>query len=71
MDFAIKTNQYSICYEDETGDQINISDDEDLQAAYDLSESTPTKQLKLKINPRDGIDLSKKVYNPIENKEKI
>ena len=43
MDFAIKTNQYSISYEDETGDQINISDDEDLQAAYDLTESTPQK----------------------------
>lgn len=30
MDHAINTNQYSICYEDETGDQINVSDDEDL-----------------------------------------
>ena len=36
---AIKSGQFSITYEDDTGDKINVSDDEDLLAAYDVAES--------------------------------
>ena len=36
------------------GDIINVSDDEDLLAAYDVAESALGRQLKLQIQPRAG-----------------
>ncbi len=38
-DHILKTSQYELVYKDESGDFINISDDEDLQAAYENAES--------------------------------
>jgi hypothetical protein len=51
-DQFIKSDQYKIVYEDETGDIINVSDDEDLLAAYDVAETSLGRQLKLQILPR-------------------
>jgi len=48
----VKAGQYSITYEDDTGDIINVSDDEDLQAAYDVAENSMNRQLKLSIKKR-------------------
>lgn len=53
-DQFIGSDQFQIVYEDDTGDVINLSDDEDLLAAYDVAEATPSRQLKLQIKPRDG-----------------
>ena len=46
-DQFIRSDQFQIVYEDETGDIINVSDDEDLLAAYDVAESALGRQLKL------------------------
>jgi len=48
----IRTDQYAVTYEDDTGDVINVSDDEDLFAAYDVAENCLNRQLKLNIKPR-------------------
>lgn len=64
MDFFISTNQYSITYKDETGDEINISDDDDLQTAYD--EGAVQRQLKLILAPRPGE--TEDVENQVEAK---
>ena len=52
----IQSNQFSITYEDDTGDVINLSDDEDLLAAYDVAETSLNRQLKLNINARECTD---------------
>ena len=52
---SIKADRFAVTYEDDTGDTINLSDDEDLLAAYDVAENhISNKQLKLKILPREG-----------------
>jgi hypothetical protein len=50
----ILSNQYAITYEDDTGDIINVSDDEDLHAAYDVAEDALGGQLKLEVKPRNS-----------------
>ena len=46
----VKDGQFAITYEDDTGDVINVSDDDDLQSAYEVAESCMNKQLKFKIS---------------------
>jgi len=41
-----------ITYEDDGGDIINVSDDEDLLSAYEIAESSMNGQLKFKVEPR-------------------
>ena len=53
-DQFIQSGHYQIVYEDDTGDIINLSDDEDLLAAYEVAETSMGRQLKLKIQPRPG-----------------
>jgi hypothetical protein len=48
----IGTDQYAIQYADETGDIINVSDDEDLLSAYEVAESALGGNLKFEIRPR-------------------
>ncbi len=48
----IKNDQFAITYQDDTGDVINLSDDEDLQAAYEVAENFMNRQLKLTVNQR-------------------
>lgn len=48
----ILTNQYALTYKDDTGDIINVSDDEDLHAAYEVAEDALEGQLKLEIKER-------------------
>lgn len=55
LDHLIKTETYCIQYVDDTGDVINVSDDEDLHTAYDVAENFLGKQLKLQIRPRVGM----------------
>ena len=50
----LKTQDFCITYEDSTGDAINVSDDEDLQEAYDVAQSELKGQLKLSIKARIG-----------------
>ena len=50
----VKSGHFSITYKDETEDIINISDDEDLLAAYDVAETSLNRKLKLVIQPREG-----------------
>jgi len=48
----ILSNQFTITYKDDTGDIINVSDDEDLFAAYDVAEGSLGGQLKFEVKPR-------------------
>jgi hypothetical protein len=48
----ILTNQYALQYQDDTGDIINVSDDEDLFAAYEVAEESLGSQLKLNVKAR-------------------
>ena len=48
-DSYIKSGHYQIVYEDDTGDIINLSDDEDLFTAYEVAETAMNRQLKLQI----------------------
>ena len=52
MDQIIKSNQYSINYMDEAGDTIDVSNDEDLEAAYQIFDNYESlkKELKFTIN---------------------
>jgi hypothetical protein len=45
----LKTQDFCITYADNTGDVINVSDDEDLNEAYDVAQSELKGQLKLSI----------------------
>lgn len=40
--FLLK-GDFSITYEDDTGDLINVSDDEDLQSAYEFAEGSSVR----------------------------
>lgn len=51
----IKTDAYSITYTDDTGDVINVSDDEDLLAAFEVAETCLNGQLKMSVKPRPGM----------------
>ena len=53
-DQFVQSGLYQIVYEDDTGDIINLSDDEDLLAAYEVAETSMGRQLKLQIQPRAG-----------------
>ena len=48
----ILSNQYALTYTDDAGDVINVSDDEDLHAAYDVAEESLGSQLKLAVQSR-------------------
>lgn len=48
----ILSNQYALQYQDDTGDIINVSDDEDLYAAYEVAEESLNGQLKLQVKSR-------------------
>lgn len=48
----IGADQYAIQYTDDTGDVINVSDDEDLISAYEVAESALGGNLKFEIRPR-------------------
>jgi hypothetical protein len=50
----ILTNQYALTYKDDTGDIINVSDDEDLHAAYEVADEALGGQLKLEVKSRPG-----------------
>lgn len=56
------SNQYALTYVDETGDLINVSDDEDLFAAYDVAEDSMDSQLKIQVQLRSG-DQKKPIIN--------
>lgn len=61
MEKLISSGNYQITYTDDTGDIINVSDDEDLQAAYEVAESSMGNQLKLNVQPRQeesNLDIS-------------
>ena len=44
-----------ITYQDEVGDVINVSDDEDLLTAYEIAETSMAGQLKFFIKPRQAV----------------
>jgi len=46
---------FRVQYEDDSGDLIVVSDDDDLIAAYDWAESQQDKNLKFKILPNEAI----------------
>lgn len=50
----ILANQYALTYKDDTGDVINVSDDEDLHAAYEVAEDALGGQLKLEVKARSS-----------------
>jgi hypothetical protein len=50
----VMKGQYSITYVDDTGDTINVSDDEDLQTAYEVAENSMNRHLKLQIKRREN-----------------
>lgn len=50
-----KERNFRVQYEDDSGDTIGVSDDDDLLAAYDWAESQKDKNLKFKILPIDDI----------------
>ena len=64
----IISNQFAITYKDDTGDVINVSDDEDLFAAYDVAETALGKQLKLQVEPRPSQNLMNEPQNDTKSK---
>jgi hypothetical protein len=50
-DQYILSDQYKIVYEDNNGDVINVSDDEDLLTAYDVAQNELGLKLKFNIQP--------------------
>jgi len=54
MEKLINAKAYAITYTDETGDVINLSDDEDLMTAYEVAETSLGNQLKLNVVPRNN-----------------
>lgn len=52
---AISRGQFNVTYEDDTGDVIDISCDDDLMSAYDVAENFLNRQLKLKITKNDRV----------------
>lgn len=68
---SVKADRFAVTYEDDTGDTINLSDDEDLLAAYDVAENhILNKQLKLKIVPREGEEETQTLDKPIQEEIK-
>ena len=57
----ILSNQYALQYQDDTGDIINVSDDEDLYAAYEVAEESLNGQLKLQVKSRPSAQPAQKV----------
>lgn len=64
----ILSDQYAITYEDDTGDIINVSDDEDLHAAYEVADDALGGQLKLQVkarnDPRPAVQAEQKPTAP-------
>lgn len=56
MQEMIQQNAFAITYTDDTGDVINVSDDEDLFTAYEVAETCLGNQLKLNVKPREAED---------------
>lgn len=79
----IAQGHFTITYEDDGGDIIQVSDDEDLMAAYDVAENFLNRQLKLQIKPDEAsairepqreaqIDSSKvQVHSPEQLRESV
>lgn len=71
----ILANQYALTYKDDTGDVINVSDDEDLHAAYEVAEDALGGQLKLEVKARssgmaaDAVLVDQQVIQPKVFKE--
>ena len=51
------------------GDIINVSDDEDLHAAYDVAENFMNRQLKLKVQPRDNQEMHQPEQKQIDSNQ--
>ena len=66
----ILTNQYALTYKDDTGDIINVSDDEDLHAAYDHAEESLGGKLKFEIKPRQGLSIPQPGPTDLQEMEK-
>jgi len=72
----ILTNQYALQYQDDTGDIINVSDDEDLYAAYEVAEEPLGGQLKLSVKSRpsaqqaESVPAEQEVIQPKPSKKK-
>lgn len=49
LDKDVKAGHFRLTYQDETGDLIDIANDDDLLAAYDVAENFLNRQLKLKV----------------------
>lgn len=69
----VRQGNFAITYTDDTGDVINVSDDEDLHAAYDVAENFMNRQLKLQIKQRDNheedIQIDSKQTQKIESQQ--
>lgn len=56
LEKAVKEGHFRLTYQDETGDLIDIANDDDLLAAYDVAENFLNRQLKLKVEKVDPED---------------
>ena len=45
--------EFAVTYEDDQGDTINVSDDEDLTAAYDVAREHLKGRIKFHVRPRE------------------
>lgn len=50
---VIAQGHFELIYQDDTGDNINVSDDDDLMAAYDVAENFLNRQLKLQVSIKE------------------
>jgi len=64
---AIKRGEFSVTFQDDTGDQIDISCDDDLLMAYDVAENCLNRQLKLIIAKAEA-DVSQEEDMQIDSK---
>jgi hypothetical protein len=55
---SIAKGHFELTYQDDTGDTINVSDDDDLMAAYDVAENFMNRQLKLQISIKEDEEMA-------------
>lgn len=67
----IARGHFVLTYEDDTGDTINISDDEDLLTAYDVAENHMNRQLKIRVVIQENTEMveEKPVPDQIDSKQ--
>lgn len=67
----IAKGHFVLTYEDDTGDTINISDDEDLLTAYDVAENHMNRQLKIKVVLQENVEMveEKPLPDQIDSKQ--